>query len=111
MQDALQVVFSEVRWVGKKEDNPDEEELPIPQSVIDAGMKAAGAGPGSEQCLASSIPSCNGTVMKNGPSGNLCFACFAETEEGGGANREHAGTAKAGNLHCSFKALRVQYLV
>lgn len=38
-----QVVFSEVWWIGKKEDNPEESQLPMPQSVIEAGRKAHGA--------------------------------------------------------------------
>lgn len=39
----LQVVFSEAWWVGMKEDNPSEAKLPLPQSLIEAGMKAGGA--------------------------------------------------------------------
>ncbi len=38
----MQVVFSEAWWIGKKEDNPDECRLPLPQSVIEAGRKAQG---------------------------------------------------------------------
>ncbi|BDA48133.1 probable DNA-binding protein RHL1 at N-terminal half [Coccomyxa sp. Obi] len=34
------VIFSEAWWIGKKEDNPDECRLPLPQSVIEAGRKA-----------------------------------------------------------------------
>lgn len=38
----MQVIFSEAWWIGKKEDNPDECRLPLPQSVIEAGRKAQG---------------------------------------------------------------------
>ncbi|CAL8462872.1 g2406 [Coccomyxa elongata] len=34
------VIFSEAWWIGKKEDNPDEFRLPLPQRVIEAGRKA-----------------------------------------------------------------------
>ncbi|KAK9907633.1 hypothetical protein WJX75_007295 [Coccomyxa subellipsoidea] len=37
------VVFSEAWWIGKKEDNPEEFRLPLPQSVIEAGKKAQDA--------------------------------------------------------------------
>ena len=40
---STQVVFPEAWWVGSKEENPTEARLPLPQSIIDAGMKAGGA--------------------------------------------------------------------
>lgn len=45
----MQVVFSEAWWIGKKEDNPEEFRLPLPQSVIEAGKKAQGD---SDLCMA-----------------------------------------------------------
>jgi len=41
---AAQVVFAEAWWIGTKESNPDEERLPVPESVLQAGAIAAGAG-------------------------------------------------------------------
>ncbi len=37
------MVFAEAWWVGKTESNLKEERLPIPESVLQAGAKAAGA--------------------------------------------------------------------
>jgi hypothetical protein len=42
MDFAAQVVFSEAWWIGKQKDNPEEKQLPIPQDIIEAGMKYAG---------------------------------------------------------------------
>ena len=39
---AAQVVFAEAWWVGTKESNPEETQLPIPDSVLQAGARAAG---------------------------------------------------------------------
>ena len=36
----MQVVFSDAWWIGKKDDNPSEAKLPLPQHLIDAGVKA-----------------------------------------------------------------------
>ena len=38
----MQVVFAEAWWVGTKESNPEEAQLPIPDSVLQAGARAAG---------------------------------------------------------------------
>ena len=45
------MVFSEVWWVGSKEDNPTEAKLPLPQSLIEAGMKDGGAGLAHLSCM------------------------------------------------------------
>ena len=39
---AAQVVFAEAWWVGTKESNPEEAQLPIPDSVLQAGARAVG---------------------------------------------------------------------
>ena len=34
------MVFSDAWWIGKKDDNPSEAKLPLPQTLVDAGVKA-----------------------------------------------------------------------
>ena len=57
---AAQVVFAEAWWVGTKESNPDEERLPIPESVLQAGATAAG----TYDICADMLPLCPACIFK-----------------------------------------------